>query len=745
MDERQSRYGLRTPTSGSSSGSSRRPSRRSSSAARPSTETRRGPASHAPNPQNPTARIRARETDNLSNRAPAKVRVRRPREAGLGGDMADHGGYIAGLDGLRALAVVAVIIYHAFPGFMRGGFLGVDVFFVISGFLITTLLLREDRKNNFINLKAFWVRRARRLVPALALLVITVVPLAWAVNRDLMVGIGRQVLGALTFSTNWLELAHGSSYFDQTVPLLFKNFWSLAIEEQFYVLWPLIMLVVLALIGTWFKRVALAVGIALGSGFLMMVLYSGDNLTRLYYGTDTHIFGIALGVALAFIWADSNATVLGSEHWRRFNAGYGWGALTVVILFMLIMPDTGPWAYMGGMFVVSLLTAVFIAAMLAPNSFFSVLGETRVLRWIGTRSYGLYLWHWPILVMAAILVPTAVGSFGAFARSIVAIVVTGIIVELSFRFVETPVRVKGFRQSWEEFSSAARTTVLGKIKSGAVALLVIATVLAIALAPDKSSTQLMIEEGEQGQVATSDESAGDASHDGEAVTDEEPAVVPQELIEDFDARIPDASEVTVIGDSMIAASRTGIEYAMPGVTIIAQSTLKWSDARGIVQSAIDRGNVGRVVVLDYGTNAGVTDEQVIKDIINLLGPERMIHIVNLYSPSSFIESSNDVLASVASQYENVNLVDWNALATENPGLLQVDATHTSLDGANAFGALLKDDITQFATDLSKQLGTDPGLGWGQEAVTEGEGDGSSSDPTDEATDESDAPASDQGN
>lgn len=154
----------------------------------------------------------------------------------------DPGGYISGLDGLRAIAVLAVILYHIAPGVFHGGFLGVDVFFVISGFLITTLVLREKRKTGGINLGQFWVRRARRLLPAFLALIIIVVPLAWVVSRDLLVGIGRQVLGALTFSTNWLEIAHGSSYFDQTTPLLFKNFWSLAIEEQFYVLWPLAML-----------------------------------------------------------------------------------------------------------------------------------------------------------------------------------------------------------------------------------------------------------------------------------------------------------------------------------------------------------------------------------------------------------------------------------------------------------------------------------------------------------------------
>lgn len=633
---------------------------------------------------------------NYSLRTPRPAEATtRARPAGhLPASMADHGGYISGLDGLRALAVASVIAYHVFPGVVKGGFLGVDVFFVISGFLITTLLLREDRAYNFINLKAFWQRRIRRLVPALVVLILVVVPAALAVHRDLLVGIRRQVIGALTFSTNWLEIAHGSSYFDQTTPNLFKNFWSLAIEEQFYLFWPLLMLVVLALLPSWCSRLALASVIAVTSAGLMMVLFNGEALTTLYYGTHTHIFGIAIGIGLAFLWADPSARVLGQEHWRRYSSWYGWAALGLLAVFIFILPDTGPWAYMGGMFIASLLAAVVIGAMIAPGSMLALIGEGRVLRWIGTRSYGLYLWHWPVLVISGVAFPVAVGSPAYVGRSLVALLVTAIVCEVSYRYLETPVRRRGIRASLRSFYDAVVAGSAAKVGAGLVALLALATILGLILAPAKSQTQLMIE---------GNESPVGAIPSG-APADKGPLLPPSALVPSLNTSMPAWPEVTAIGDSMVVASKTGLEAAMPGMTFLAKSNLKWSDAPGVVDAGLAQEAIGRVAVVDYGTNGGVPEEDDVRRVIQGLGPERMILLVNLYSPSTFIESSNASLAKIAGEYPNVYLVDWHKVAADNPDLLQVDATHTTIAGANFYGNLVKESIEKFSVQLTLGVG-----------------------------------------
>lgn len=623
--------------------------------------------------------------------------------------MSDHGGYIAGLDGLRALAVLAVVIYHVSPAILAGGYLGVDVFFVISGFLITTLILREKRKTGGFDLRGFWVRRARRLFPAFVVLILTVVPLAWAINRDLLVGIGRQVLGALTFSTNWLEIAHGTSYFDQTSPLLFKNFWSLAIEEQFYLFWPLVMLALLTVLAKLWQRLAIAAILAGGSALLMAVLYDPANVTFVYYGTHTHMFGIALGIVLAFIWADPREPFLGSATWRAMNQPVGAGALAVIAVAMIVLPDDAEGAYRGVIALVSSLTVVVIAAMLAPGSLLARLADNRVFRWVGSRSYGLYLWHWPILVMVTALVPAAIGTAAYWIRAAIAVALTALICEVSYRFVETPVRKFGFRRVFDALKTEVSASRAGKIAAGVVGLLLALTLLAITFAPAKSSTTLQIEAGEAEPVhAEASSSAAPSASAAPASTEQGAATRAQreKLPTKFDTSVPATDDITAIGDSMIAASKGGFVHAMPGIRFVAKSNMQWKDAARMVRQGLAANQIGRGVIITYGTNAGVPDTEKVREVMDLLGPDRMIVLVNLYSPSTFVSASNKELAKVAKEYANVTLLDWNAYVSGKPALLQVDQTHPSMKGALEFGQLAYRTLKDFSAQLSSQGSTD---------------------------------------
>src|SRR5690606_30168587 len=207
----------------------------------------------------------------------------------------------AGLDGLRAIAVGLVLAYHLFPGAgLISGFVGIDVFFVVSGFLITSLLLRPSRHTLRHRLVDFWRRRARRLLPALGLMLTVCATAAWLIGGDVLVGIARQLLGASTFSYNWVALAGGSDYFTSTEPELFRNVWSLAVEEQFYLLWPLLLPVLLLALRVRWVPVAFALVAAPASAWMMSVLVGSDAVTRAYFGTDSHAFGVLLGIALAF-------------------------------------------------------------------------------------------------------------------------------------------------------------------------------------------------------------------------------------------------------------------------------------------------------------------------------------------------------------------------------------------------------------------------------------------------------------
>src|SRR5690606_3081521 len=300
-------------------------------------------------------------------------------------------GHIPGLDGLRALAILGVLVFHFTPTVLPGGFLGVDVFFVISGFLITTLLLRELGRRGRVDLPQFWLRRARRLLPALVSTVLVSVSLAAVAGGDLLVDVGRQVLGAFTFSTNWLEVGAGASYFAQTSPVLFLNFWSLAVEEQFYLLWPVLLVVLVAVVSSGRHRVRVALAVAAVSAVLMGVLYTpGEDATRVYYGTDTHLFGLMIGVALAFAWS-APGSWLHSPAWLRLRQPAALAAAGGLLVLMLVLRDDSALTFRGGILVASLLTAVLVAALLGPSTLYQRIMRMPPVEWVGQRSYGIYL------------------------------------------------------------------------------------------------------------------------------------------------------------------------------------------------------------------------------------------------------------------------------------------------------------------------------------------------------------------
>ncbi|WP_292700404.1 acyltransferase, partial [Microbacterium sp. 69-10] len=358
----------------------------------------------------------------------------------------------SGLDGLRAIAVGLVLIYHLFPGLgLRSGLVGVDVFFVVSGFLITSLMLRPTRHPLRHRLLDFWRRRARRLLPALAVMLTVCATVAWLIGGDVLVGIGRQLLGASTFSYNWVALAGGSDYFAATEPELFRNVWSLAVEEQFYLLWPLLLPLLLVVLRVRWALVAFAVIAAGASAWWMSVLVSSGALTRAYFGTDSHAFGLLLGIALAF-----GIRGMPEREWMLRRSvrvvGVLLGMLGVgLVVFAASQPSEQAGAgFPGTLLLASAGTVLAVFAGVMPGSWFGRAIDAQPLRWIGDRSYGIYLWHWPALVLVS--AASGLGVSGQLARVPVwagctALVLSVTAAAVSFRVVETPLRRLGFRRS----------------------------------------------------------------------------------------------------------------------------------------------------------------------------------------------------------------------------------------------------------------------------------------------------------
>jgi peptidoglycan/LPS O-acetylase OafA/YrhL len=617
---------------------------------------------------------------------------------------------IEGLDGLRALAIVGVLVYHLDAAWLPGGFLGVDVFFVVSGFLITTLLVREHRRTGRIALSQFWVRRARRLLPALVLCVLTSVLIARVVSADLLVDVGRQMAGALTFSTNWIEITAGSSYFDQTAPQLFMNFWSLAVEEQFYLLWPLITIGLLALSSR--VRVAAAVAIGGVSALLMALLYVPDtDATRVYYGTDTHLIGLMAGAALAFAWASPRlARFVTPSRWGRFGWVAGPVAGLVLLAEMVLLDEQQPMTFRGGIALASVATTVLIMALIdpAPAAAGGPTALQRVARhpgatWVGARSYSIYLWHWPVILLVALDNPSAPGTVSHLLTRLWCVLVTLALADLTYRFVEGPFRTLGFRAVGVRMRDhVARLSVPTRRGVAALVTVVALVVAGIVLtAPDQSETARMLATNE----AAAEADQPTAPPPGTAAPSPVPTVVagagpsgvPSGVPTGRNATftMPSGTEIDAYGDSIMVGSLAALRYYFPGIRIDAKSNRRWSDA---VTQVTERGAANRrAVVLAFGTNAGV-DVAGAEKVLDELGPNRMIVLVNVMGPFSRIEQDNAKLEAIARGRSNVAIADWASAVRAHPEQVQSDRIHPTIKGAHLFSKAVR----QALADLSER-------------------------------------------
>lgn len=359
---------------------------------------------------------------------------------------------------MRALAVIAVVLFHSTLGIAPGGFLGVEVFFVISGYIITRALLAERGSSGRIALASFWLRRARRLLPALFLLLLGVAAYSLLFAPGEAAGLRHDIVAALAYVTNWDLVVANETYFDSWErPSLLRHLWSLAVEEQFYVVWPLLMAGGLALLR---RRLTLALIVAgaAASAIAMAMLYEpGSAVTRIYYGTDTRASGLLIGSALAFAWSARQSTGGGG---LRALAGMsaltliglaGLGALTACTLFL----DGGsPFLYQGGFALVGIATAAVIVAGTHERSPLARALGMPALRWVGVRSYGIYLWHWPVMVLTRPGIDVPLDGVALFALQVA---ITLALAEGSYRWVEKPVREGALGRLWQGLREGAGT------------------------------------------------------------------------------------------------------------------------------------------------------------------------------------------------------------------------------------------------------------------------------------------------
>jgi peptidoglycan/LPS O-acetylase OafA/YrhL len=383
--------------------------------------------------------------------------------------------YLPGLDGLRALAVLAVLLFHGRASLLPGGFLGVDVFFVISGFIITRLLLNEWQTTGGIALGSFWIRRAKRLLPAVYLLLVAVLLYYVFFQEAEVTNLRSDALSALAYVTNWRFIADQQSYFETFMrPSAFRHLWSLAVEEQFYIAWPLLLAGSLALFKRRWVVALLVVAGAIASTALMAYMYSpGDDVSRVYYGTDTRAGGLLIGVAVAFLVSGVTTTrrLMARLYSLPARVALDLGAVLALATLagcMVLLEESSTFLYQGGLAGIALVTAVVILATSNPRTMTSRLLGVKPLRWLGERSYSIYLWHWPILLLAWPEAPSDLQLVGMYAATIA-------IAAASYHFVEQPLRRIDLAKAWRAFRAAGLMRRTAVATSGMAAGMMVAS------------------------------------------------------------------------------------------------------------------------------------------------------------------------------------------------------------------------------------------------------------------------------
>ena len=574
--------------------------------------------------------------------------------------------YIPAIDGLRALAVIAVMFYHLGFSWIPGGFLGVDLFFVISGYVITRMLLDSIAQSGGLDLRGFYLARLRRLLPALLFMLTTTIIAVGIWAPDTIKRLLVDTPFALTGTINWWLVANEQDYFESIGrPPLLQHTWSLAVEAQFYLVWPLILYFILKKFGKKHIPVA-ALFIAAASGIaLLLVSFSIDaanasKVSHVYFGTDTHSIGLFLGAALAVSWIPQNFRVELSRKGQNFIDGIGvFGFIGILATFLLI-DASNPAMYKIAFPLAGIFGAAIIASIVHPASRFAPVLQNKVLLWIGERSYAIYLWHWVIFQVTR---PTVDLAGQAWALYSLRILIVFALADISLRYVELPIR-RGVIQYWIK----GRKYRTKRERNRQTSLLSTATVIVVIIAAVISVRAISI--------------ANDAR-----------TALEKSLTVDTSTAVPTEKDgLWVTGDSVILGIRSVLEENQPISLVNARIGRQAPELLEVLiqdqPQALDS-----PVIFNLGNNNALSREQV-EQIFEAIKGQPQIIVVNTAVPRPWRDGNNQIINEVAAKYPQADVIDWNAISNGRPEYFAPDGVHLVPAGVNAYVSAILEKLQE---------------------------------------------------